>query len=142
MINLLLKVPIGTSIALSDNPSVNEQAIFDAVQSIGAEFVFAGKNSADSLYVVITRTNDLDGIQGLIDSFSLPWVILHSQDAQATITMDESSVVVVHKRTPTHDYLSYMPDTHTYDDNGNVITTSTATEVTLPIYAGHEPFTL
>jgi len=148
-INLLIVAPIDYSLALPEKPTKKQQAIHDAIQSIDGQWSLAGTDGTNNLFIVITRTSDLQGVRDLIKGYALPLTIKHAQDAQKSLVVDangpvldkygnEQHAVTIHKQATQTELLPFMAPVRTYDKAGKMISAKPATVVNLPQYGGHE----
>jgi len=150
-INLLVSTPLNFSVALPETPTDAAQAIHDALESLGAEWVAAGESTTRRLWCVITQSNDLPAMRSAITQFGLPMTILAAQNSHRTPVVDANGApvldadnnpvteLVVHDPTTKATLLKYMPDVVTIDPvTGNELSRTKATTVTLPTWGGHE----
>jgi len=153
-INLLVTTPLTFSLVLPDKPTKKEKAIHDVIQSLGAEWVEAGQSATRKLWCVITQTNDMSGLRAAITKYKLPITILMAQNAHKTPKVDANGdpvldadgnqvmALVVHDPTTKSVLLKYMPDIPILNKKGVVTGTKAATQVTLPQWGGHEPWSV
>jgi len=150
-LDLIVTTPINFTVALPDNPTPTEQAIHDALASLGAEWVSAGESATRRLWCVITQSNDLPAMRAAITQFGLPITILMAQNAHRTPVVDANGApvldandnpvteIVVHDTTTKATLLKYMKDDITTDPaTGKELSRTKATTVTLPVWGGHE----
>jgi len=150
-INLLVTTPLSFSVALPTNPTATEQAVHDALDSLGAEWVAAGESATRRLWCVITQSNDLPAMRAAIANFGLPMTVIAAQNAHKTPVLDANGApvldvdnnpmmeLVVHDTTTKATLLNYMPDVVTFDPITMKETGRTpATAVSLPVWGGHE----
>ena len=154
MIDMIVSVPTGLSLALPDNPTPQQQAVHDAIQSIDGQWVYAGSTGTNDLFCVITRSDNLADIEALIAQYGLPITVLHAQDAHLSPKVDAQGNpvldangnqvmdVVIYRQAKTVDLLPYMPDVPLLDAQGNVTGTQRPTTVSLPVWGGHEDWRL
>ena len=154
MIDMIVTVPKGFSLALPNNPTPQQQAVHNAIQSIDGQWVYAGSTGTNDLFCVITRSDNLADIEALIVQYGLPITVLHAQnahlspqvDAQGNPVLDangqQAMDVVVHRQAKAADLLHYMSDVPVLDAQGNVIGTQRPTTVSLPVWGGHENWRL
>ena len=154
-INLLVTTPLSFTVALPDKPTPTEQAIHDALDSLGAEWVVAGESATRRLWCVITQSSDLPAMRAAITQFGLPMTILAAQNSHRTPVLDVNGApvldadnnpvteVVVHDPTTKATLLKYMPDVVTTDPiTGKELSRTKATTVALPIWGGHEAWVI
>ena len=152
-LNLIVSSPKSFSLQPADpaNPTAQERAVQEALAAFDAQWVHAGDSAMKSLWCVITRTSDLQGLRDTIKGFGLPITILAAQDAHKSPKLDangnpvldaDGNVIMevkVYDWTTKSTILNYMPDVPTIDPNtGDIIGYSPATTVTLPVWGGHE----
>lgn len=140
MMDAIISVPI--SFRLADQTPEAQLA----AQSIGSEWVQVGQSMDEKLYIVTCRTS-LEEVEQLILDHSLAITIRHAQastghDEYDEVTQEAVHVVPVYLNGVAADLLQFMPDVVTYDDQGNKISRTPATEVNIGIFAGHEPYNL
>jgi len=154
-LNLLVTTPLNFSVALPETPTATDQAIHDALDSLGAEWVAAGESTTRRLWCVITQSNDLPFMRAAITQLSLPITILAAQNANRTPVTDANGApvldadnnpvteIVVHDTTTKTTLLKYMKDVVTTDPvTGKELSRTKATTVTLPVWGGHEAWVI
>lgn len=145
--NILLVISAPNTLDLSLPPAdkngkptatAAQQSIHDDLMSIDAQWTLCGATATRHLFVVATRSQTLAEVEALIAKHSLPLHVLHAQDAFSITQpdpLDSTKTVTtttVHKQGVHSTLLSYMPDVVTYNPDGTVKATATATSVTLP----------
>lgn len=133
MINFLVTAPKAFALTPTDpaNPTQQEQVIMAAVEAIDAQWVEVGESATRCLWAVITRLTDPAQLDALITQYGLPLNVIAAQDAYA-------NPPVVHNTTSKATLLNYMPPEPVIDSvTGNVTGTQPATQVRLPVWAGH-----
>jgi len=148
-LNLIITTPTNFDLSLPEKPTKQQQAVHDAIQSIDGQWSLAGTDGTSNLHIVITRSDDLQGLIDLIKGYGLPIVVKHAQDAQKSLVTDKDGPVldadgnrqyqvVVYKQATKAELLPFMAPVRTYDKAGKMISEKPATVVNLPQYGGHE----
>jgi len=150
-INLIITTPTNFDLSLPKKPTKAQQAVQDAIQSLGVQWPDSsvGTDGTSKLYIVVTRTGDLQGLIDLIKGYGLPIVVKHAQDSQKSLVTNKDGPILdaggnmqykvfVYKQATTAELLPFMAPVRTYDKTGKMLSEKPATVVTLPQYGGHE----
>jgi hypothetical protein len=152
----LISAPATFSLALpaplqdgTPTATAAQVAIHNAIMSIDAQWGYAGSTATRQLYTVGTRTKVLSEVEALIAQYNLPLHILHAQDAYSISSPDPAdptktiTTTKVHKQGSHSTIIKYMPDVVTYKADGvTVLSTASATVITLPTGQGQAPWML